>query len=145
MFKYCQILSNNIGNCQICHILLKNSPQVAQLMLLCVLGFWPWPYIKMIFPLLLASFLPIRTIILPKIIESKYLQVGFLLFSGSYIWLLSGAGRGASLTSAGSFGSQQSAGLNVLFHQSNRLSIQWKRQKGPKIIKICHEIEIKGP
>ena len=51
--------------------------QVAQLMLLCVLGFWPWPYIKMIFPLLLASFLPIRTIILPKIIESKYLQVIF--------------------------------------------------------------------
>ena len=48
-------------------------------MLLCVLGFWPWPYIKMIFPLLLASFLPIRTLILPKIIESKYLQVGFLL------------------------------------------------------------------
>ena len=51
-------------------------------MLLCVLGFWPWPYIKMIFPLLLASFLPIRTIILPKIIESKYLQVGFPAFSG---------------------------------------------------------------
>ena len=31
----------------------------------------------MIFPLLLASFLPIRTLILPKIIESKYLQVNF--------------------------------------------------------------------
>ena len=58
---------------------LKTS-QVAQLMLLCVLGFWPWPYIKMIFPLLLASFLPIRTIILPKIIESKYLQVIFPAF-----------------------------------------------------------------
>ena len=116
MFKYCQILSNIIRNCQICHILLKNSPQVAQLMLLCVLGFWPWPYIKMIFPLMLASFLPIRTIILPKIIESKYLQVGFFsLFFQDHIWLLSGAGWGASLTFADSSGSQQSAGLNNLF------------------------------
>ena len=34
-------------------------------------------HLKMIFPLLLASFLPIRTLILPKIIESKYLQVNF--------------------------------------------------------------------
>lgn len=49
--------------------------QVVQLLLLCVLGFWPWPYIKMIFPLLLFSFLPIRTLLLPKIIETKYLQV----------------------------------------------------------------------
>ena len=54
-------------------------------MLLCVLGFWPWPYIKMIFPLLLASFLPIRTLILPRIIESKYLQVGFSAFPGWYL------------------------------------------------------------
>ena len=50
-----------------------------------------WSYIKMIFPLLLASFLPIRTLILPKIIESKYLQVGFshffrMTFVGTTRW-----------------------------------------------------------
>ena len=44
-------------------------------MLLCVLGFWPWPYIKMIFPLLLFAFLPIRMFLMPKFIERKYLQV----------------------------------------------------------------------
>jgi len=49
--------------------------QVAQLVLLCVLGFWPWPYIKMIFPLMLFSFLPIRMLLIPKFIERKYLQV----------------------------------------------------------------------
>ena len=50
-------------------------PQVAQLFLLCILGFWPWPYIKMIFPLMLFSFLPIRMLLIPKFIERKYLQV----------------------------------------------------------------------
>ena len=96
-------------------------------MLLCVLGFWPWPYIKMIFPLLLASFLPIRTIILPKIIESKYLQVIFFSRTGSFlcllshVFLLSGAGRGASLTSTDSSGSQQFAGVLPSFS----LLIQW--------------------
>jgi hypothetical protein len=28
---------------------------VVQLLLLCVLGFWPWPYITVIFPLLLLQ------------------------------------------------------------------------------------------
>jgi len=49
--------------------------QVAQLVLLCVFGFWPYPYIKMIFPLMLASFLPIRMLLIPRFIEKKYLQV----------------------------------------------------------------------
>lgn len=49
--------------------------QVVQLGLLCVLGFWPWPYIKVIFPLLLFLFLPIRIFLIPRFIEKKYLQV----------------------------------------------------------------------
>ncbi|XP_023337238.1 sodium bicarbonate transporter-like protein 11, partial [Eurytemora carolleeae] len=49
--------------------------QVVQLLLLCVLGFWPYPYIKMIFPLMLFSFLPIRMLIIPRFIENKFLQV----------------------------------------------------------------------
>jgi len=48
--------------------------QLVNLLLLCVFGFTPWPYIKMIFPLILASFLPIRHKIMPLIIEKKYLE-----------------------------------------------------------------------
>ena len=49
----------------------------------------------MIFPLLLASFLPIRTLILPKIIESKYLQVNFS--TEVYIFLSDPSGTDLSL------------------------------------------------
>lgn len=49
--------------------------QVGQLLCLCFFGFYPWPYIKMIFPLLLFAFLPIRMFLMPKFIERKYLQV----------------------------------------------------------------------
>ena len=34
--------------------------QLVDLLILCVFGFYPWPYIKMIFPIVLALFLPIR-------------------------------------------------------------------------------------
>jgi sodium borate transporter 11 len=40
--------------------------KVVQLLLLCVLGFWPWPYITVIFPLLLFLFLPIRIFLIPR-------------------------------------------------------------------------------
>jgi len=48
--------------------------QVIQLLVLCVFGFTPWPYIKMIFPIILALFLPVRHLILPRIVEKKYLE-----------------------------------------------------------------------
>ena len=49
--------------------------QVAQLLILCVFGFTPWPYIKMIFPVVILVFLPIRHKIIPLFIEKKYLDV----------------------------------------------------------------------
>lgn len=34
--------------------------QVVQLLFMCVVGFSPWPYLKMTFPILLLILLPIR-------------------------------------------------------------------------------------
>lgn len=48
--------------------------QLVNLLVLCVFGFTPWPYIKMIFPVVLACFLPIRHKILPLLVEKKYLE-----------------------------------------------------------------------
>lgn len=48
--------------------------QLVQLLVLCVFGFTPWPYIKMIFPVVLALFLPIRHLVLPRLIDAKYLE-----------------------------------------------------------------------
>jgi len=48
--------------------------QLCQLAILCVFGFTPWPYIKMIFPIVILLFLPVRHLLLPKIIEQKYLE-----------------------------------------------------------------------
>jgi len=48
--------------------------QLFNLLVLCVFGFTPWPYIKMIFPVVLACFLPIRHKVLPLLIEKKYLE-----------------------------------------------------------------------
>jgi len=48
--------------------------QLINLLVLCVFGFTPWPYIKMIFPVVLACFLPIRHKVLPLLIEKKYLE-----------------------------------------------------------------------
>eukprot|EP00096_Caligus_rogercresseyi_P005654 TRINITY_DN2161_c0_g1_i1.p1 TRINITY_DN2161_c0_g1~~TRINITY_DN2161_c0_g1_i1.p1 ORF type:complete len:802 (+),score=176.49 TRINITY_DN2161_c0_g1_i1:104-2509(+) len=49
--------------------------QVVQLGVLCIFGFTPWPYIKMIFPLIILAFLPTRRLLIPRIIEKKYLDV----------------------------------------------------------------------
>ncbi|XP_040575078.1 solute carrier family 4 member 11 isoform X2 [Lepeophtheirus salmonis] len=49
--------------------------QVVQLGVLCIFGFTPWPYIKMIFPLVILTFLPVRQLLIPRIIEKKYLDV----------------------------------------------------------------------
>ena len=48
--------------------------QIVQLAILCVFGFTPWPYIKMIFPIVILLFLPARRLLLPRIIEQKYLE-----------------------------------------------------------------------
>merc|ERR1740128_568119 len=48
--------------------------QLAQLLVLCVFGFTPWPYIKMIFPVVLALFLPVRHLLLPCIVGTKFMS-----------------------------------------------------------------------
>ncbi|XP_036273867.1 solute carrier family 4 member 11 isoform X2 [Pipistrellus kuhlii] len=48
--------------------------QVLQLLLLCVFGMSPLPYMKMIFPLIMITMIPIRYKLLPLIIEAKYLD-----------------------------------------------------------------------
>ena len=39
----------------------------------CAFGFAPYAYMKMIFPLVILAFLPVRHMLIPKIIEEKYL------------------------------------------------------------------------
>ncbi|XP_054846349.1 solute carrier family 4 member 11 [Eublepharis macularius] len=48
--------------------------QVLQLLILCGFGMSPLPYMKMIFPLIMIGMIPIRYNLLPRIIESKYLD-----------------------------------------------------------------------
>ncbi|RUS79245.1 hypothetical protein EGW08_012975, partial [Elysia chlorotica] len=48
--------------------------QLVQLLVLCVFGFSPYPYMKMVFPVLLMFLMPIRHKLVPKVIESRYLQ-----------------------------------------------------------------------
>jgi len=48
--------------------------QLAQLLVLCVFGFIKWPYMKMIFPVIILIFLPIRHKVIPRLVEKKYLQ-----------------------------------------------------------------------
>jgi sodium borate transporter 11 len=48
---------------------------MVQLGVLCAFGFNPWPYAKMIFPLVILSFLPIRHLVIPLFVEKKYLEV----------------------------------------------------------------------
>ncbi|XP_035158687.2 solute carrier family 4 member 11 isoform X8 [Callithrix jacchus] len=49
--------------------------QVLQLLLLCAFGMSSLPYMKMIFPLIMITMIPIRYLLLPRIIEAKYLDV----------------------------------------------------------------------
>jgi len=48
--------------------------QLVQLLVLCVFGFTPWPYMKMIFPVVILVFLPIRHKLIPRIVEAKFLD-----------------------------------------------------------------------
>uniref|UniRef100_A0A8C6S8M7 Solute carrier family 4 member 11 n=1 Tax=Neogobius melanostomus TaxID=47308 RepID=A0A8C6S8M7_9GOBI len=49
--------------------------QMVQLIILCVFGMYPLPYIKMVFPLLMILLVPVRTSLLPKLIDAKYLDI----------------------------------------------------------------------
>ncbi|XP_044537732.1 sodium bicarbonate transporter-like protein 11 [Gracilinanus agilis] len=49
--------------------------QVLQLLLLCAFGMSPLPYMKMIFPLIMFAMIPIRYLFMPRIIETKYLDI----------------------------------------------------------------------
>jgi sodium borate transporter 11 len=48
--------------------------QIGQLVVLCALGFAPWPYLKMVFPVALLAFMPFRHFIIPKGFEKTYLD-----------------------------------------------------------------------
>lgn len=49
--------------------------QCLQLLVLCAFGFAPTPYAKMIFPVVILLFLPVRHKIIPYVIDKKYLNV----------------------------------------------------------------------
>ncbi|KAM7417309.1 hypothetical protein PAMA_017124 [Pampus argenteus] len=49
--------------------------QMIQLIVLCAFGMYPLPYMKMVFPLLMILLVPIRTSLLPRVIDAKYLDI----------------------------------------------------------------------
>lgn len=53
---------------------LFTTCQILQLILLCVIGFSPYPFIEMVFPIVCFCFLPIRHILIPRMIDYKYLD-----------------------------------------------------------------------
>lgn len=48
--------------------------QLLQLGLMCLFGFAPYAYMKMVFPLIILLLLPLRHMVVPKLIEPKYLD-----------------------------------------------------------------------
>jgi len=48
--------------------------QVVQLMVMCLFGFAPFAYMKMVFPLIILLLLPLRHVFVPKLIEPKFLE-----------------------------------------------------------------------
>ncbi|RVE67500.1 hypothetical protein OJAV_G00103590 [Oryzias javanicus] len=49
--------------------------QMVQLVILCAFGMYPLPYMKMVFPLLMILLVPVRTGLLPRLIDAKYLDI----------------------------------------------------------------------
>ncbi|XP_072292170.1 solute carrier family 4 member 11-like isoform X1 [Eucyclogobius newberryi] len=49
--------------------------QMVQLIILCAFGMYPLPYMKMVFPLLMILLVPVRTSLLPRLIDAKYLDI----------------------------------------------------------------------
>lgn len=48
--------------------------QIIQLAIVSFIGFYPNPYVNMAFPIAVATFVPIRDQLLPRLIDSKYLS-----------------------------------------------------------------------
>ena len=48
--------------------------QFVQLLVLAIVGFYPFAYLKIIFPVLIMALLPVRQFLLPKVINQKYLD-----------------------------------------------------------------------
>ncbi|CAG5077689.1 Oidioi.mRNA.OKI2018_I69.PAR.g8788.t1.cds [Oikopleura dioica] len=48
--------------------------QFILLVILGVIGFYPYPYLKMIFPIIILLLMPARHFVIPKIVPEKYLQ-----------------------------------------------------------------------
>ncbi|XP_068571249.1 solute carrier family 4 member 11-like isoform X2 [Cebidichthys violaceus] len=49
--------------------------QMVQLIVLCAFGMYPLPYMKMVFPLMMILLVPVRTSLLPRVIDAKYLDI----------------------------------------------------------------------
>ncbi|KAM6953140.1 solute carrier family 4 member 11-like [Aplochiton taeniatus] len=49
--------------------------QMVQLIILCVFGMYPLPYMKMVFPLFMILLVPVRSRLLPRFIDAKYLDI----------------------------------------------------------------------
>uniref|UniRef100_A0AAQ4PZS6 Bicarbonate transporter-like transmembrane domain-containing protein n=1 Tax=Gasterosteus aculeatus aculeatus TaxID=481459 RepID=A0AAQ4PZS6_GASAC len=49
--------------------------QMIQLIVLCAFGMYPLPYMKMVFPLMMILLVPVRTSLLPRVIDAKYLDI----------------------------------------------------------------------
>lgn len=48
--------------------------QVVQLLVMCFFGFAPWPYVKMVFPVIILLLLPLRHKVVTLFIDQKYLE-----------------------------------------------------------------------
>ncbi|XP_032786652.2 sodium bicarbonate transporter-like protein 11 isoform X2 [Daphnia magna] len=48
--------------------------QVTQLLVMCLFGFAPWAYMKMVFPLIILFLLPVRHRLVPQLIEGRFLE-----------------------------------------------------------------------
>lgn len=48
--------------------------QVMQLLVMCLFGFAPWVYMKMVFPLIILFLLPVRHRLVPRLIEARFLE-----------------------------------------------------------------------
>ncbi|KAI1710464.1 HCO3- transporter family domain-containing protein [Ditylenchus destructor] len=48
--------------------------QLVQLVILCAVGFSPYPFVEMVFPIVCFCFLPIRHMLIPRLIDYKYLD-----------------------------------------------------------------------
>ncbi|KAK8771758.1 hypothetical protein V5799_024999 [Amblyomma americanum] len=62
-----------IRRCPQRKIHLFTSCQLAQLALLCFFGFAPWPYVQMVFPVIILLLLPLRHKVITLFVDPKYL------------------------------------------------------------------------